>query len=121
MTKAVIIIFNIALIIYTGSNAQEKSQVYSTKFIPETVTFNGSDNPNECWESVACGITIKTGKNNSFFELDFSHTEKLKKLIGEAKVQIEVIYYNEIEVKTGAVGRVSKITFQNGVIYNEKE
>ncbi len=106
---------------YSNSKAQIITKVYSTKFQPETVGFNGSPDPNECWDSVAWGIKIKTENGYSFFNMGFNEIERLKPIIKNSKVQIEVNYYSEPLDGSGAVGSVLKITLKGEVIYHSQE
>jgi hypothetical protein len=120
VAKTFIISIIFIILVCKDTIAQKGTETYYTKFIPETVTYNGSDNPNECWESVDWGIRIKTDKCDSFFNMDYKNIERIKKQIGDAEVQIEVIYYDKTYDKSGAVGSILKITFANEVVYNKE-
>ena len=100
----------------SGLMGQHK-EVYSAKFESHSVTYNGSPNPNECWESVANGIIIKTEKEIGFFTMPNNVMESLKKKIGDAEVLIEVIYYEEPLEESGALGGVQKITLKGEVLF----
>ena len=95
--------------------AQSRTKTFTTKFIPNHVTYNGSDNPNECWESVAWGILIEEGENVYFFSMSYRDVEASKEKIGDAEVIIEVGFYDEPYSDSGEDGWVKKITL-NGVI-----
>ena len=108
------------MIALSEMKAQSGTKVFKSKFLPTEVTYNGSPNPNECWESVASGINIKVGKTVSFFSMAYQEIERLKEIIGNAEVQIEVIYYNEPEDGSGAKGEVKIITLNDKLIFENK-
>mgnify|MGYP001589733842 CR=1 FL=1 len=99
-----------------GQSVEVKTKVHTTKFLPRHVTYNGSPNPNECWESVAWGIEI----NNALFTLGYSVIDKLKVLIGDNEVEVKVVYYEEPIEGSGEIGRVVKLTLKGEIIYNEE-
>ena len=117
MFKVVLLFILFSVFSFTNAIAQIKTKVYTSKLQPESVTYNGSPNPNECLESVEWGITIKTEKASSFFLMEYEEIEKLKEKIGDAEVLIEVVYYNEPHDVSNAVGRVVKITLKDEVLY----
>lgn len=100
-----------------GQSVENKTGVYTTKFQPRHVTYNASDNPNECWEAVAWGIEIES---KGFFSLEYQAIEKLKVRIGDEEVQVEVIYYDEPIEGSYEVGLVTKITLKGEVIYKNR-
>jgi hypothetical protein len=120
MNKSIYIYLISFLITCEIAGAQIKTKSYTSKFLPESVTYNGSPNPNECWESVAWGIRIKTEKGKPFFSISYQAFENLKEKIGDKEVQIEVVYYNEPSDDSGAVGYVKKIIFKGEVIYKNE-
>jgi hypothetical protein len=120
MNKTNILLFVFFMFSLKSITAQINKKVYVTKFHPESVTYNGSPNPNECWESVAWGITIKIKKNNSFFLISYEAFEQLKEKIGESKVEIEVAFYDEPVDGSGAVGCVTKIVLDGKVLYENR-
>ncbi|HYG49526.1 MAG TPA: hypothetical protein VD905_01435 [Flavobacteriales bacterium] len=97
--------------------AQEKRATYATKFIPYHITYNGSDDPNECWESVAYGIVV----NREYFSLPFNALEELKTKMGDAEITVEVVYYEEPYENSGEVGSVLKITLDKQVLWVYKQ
>jgi len=117
MTKAFVIFIILIVFPWKSSTAQVNTKIYLSEFHPEPVTYNGSPNPNECWESVAWGIKIKTTKGSAFFLIGYQAFEKLKEIIGDAKVEIEVMYFDEPDFGSGAVGCVSKIVSDGKVLF----
>jgi hypothetical protein len=111
-----------AILLFTficfGASAQEKKEIFTTKFKPQTITYNGSPNPNECWESVAHGIEIWSGKAGGFFTMPRGKMDELKTIIDTNEVIIEVVYYEEPYDDSGEDGSVLKITMNGKVIYN---
>jgi hypothetical protein len=106
----------------TGMSAlgQEKTITYKTKFEPESVTYNGSPNPNECWEAVDHGIRIKTSEGEPFFTMPSQDVQRLKERIKDAEVVVEVFYYPVLERAqngSGASGSVVKVTQGNEVLF----
>ena len=100
-----------------GQSISEKTYVCSTKLNPHSVTYNGSNNPNECWESVAWGIEIETEKVKGFFSLEYRVIEKLKPIIGDQEIEVEVSYYDELFESSGEIGNVVKIKLKGDIIY----
>jgi hypothetical protein len=117
MYKEFFLIVIIIIYIGTTSNAQTRTNVYSTKFIPESVTYNGSDDPNECWESVDYGIIIKVENSSLFFNMEYRDLEILKEKIGDTEVQVEVIYYDEPTSGSYSVGKVVKVSLNEEIIF----
>jgi len=115
------ILWSAIFFFFAWSNAigQQKTEV-SSKFVPKTVTYNASPNPNECWEAVDWGINIDTKIVRGFFNLPNKAVKTLKEKIGDDEVLIEVIYYEEPVEGSRAIGSVSKITFKGEVIYENK-
>ena len=109
----------IVFILYSAVSAksQEKTRVYTSKFIPESITYNGSPDPNECWESVDWGVKIKTKKTSIFVLMPYQDIEKLKTEIGDQEVKIKVDFFEEPESGSGAVGIVEEIILGDKVIY----
>ena len=100
---------------------QTKAQgtnICSTRFVPHQVTYNGSLNLNECWESVANGILIETKEVKGFFSLPNKVVDELERKIGDAKVFVEVLYYDEPEEGSGLTGQVKKITLKGEVLFD---
>jgi len=120
MTKSLIMFSFLMFFTWKSSTAQENTKIYLSEFHPESVTYNGSPNPNECWESVAWGIKIKTEKGSAFFLIGYQAFEELKEKIGDAKVEIEVMYLGEPDFGNGAVGFVTKIVSDGKVLYENK-
>lgn len=100
-----------------GQTVTEKIYICSTKFNPHSVTYNGSDNPNECWESVAWGILIDTDKVKGFFSLGYQEIEKLKTIIGDNEIEVQVAYYDEWLESSGEIGHVKSIKMSGEIIY----
>lgn len=111
------IFFFLILFIVSGGFAQNGVKIYTTQFVPETITYNGSPNPNECWESVATGILIKDGASVFFFSIPEKEIEKLKQKIRKGEIIVECIFYEEPYENSGEAGVVLKITFNGEVIY----
>ncbi len=120
MPKALIFLLLFSFFGSVNLAAQKEMKIYSSKFIPQEITYNASPNPNECWEAVAWGIEIKVEKGTQFFSMSYRDIDSLKKIIGDAEVQIEVIYYSEMEEGSGAVGEVVKITLGDVVVYKRE-
>ncbi|MBK9191389.1 MAG: hypothetical protein IPM77_07670 [Crocinitomicaceae bacterium] len=57
-----------------------KSQTaqYKVIYTPQHITYNGSDNPNECWESVEWGLEVVHQDSILFFNLPFSVYKELE-------------------------------------------
>ena len=120
MTKIIrVSLIFIFLVAITGK-AQKNSEVFTTKFVLGFVTYNGSPNPNECWEAVERGIKIKTEKTTYFFTVPNTDINKLKEKIGDSEVEITVNYFNEPLNDSEAMGCVSKITLKGEVIFENK-
>ena len=85
------------------------------------VTYNGSENPNECKESVADGLIIKTEFGTQFFQLPFVDSETLKKDATKLIYYIEVKFYgtDKTDAIDGslAVGSVVKVADNFKVIF----
>ncbi|MBI3134025.1 MAG: hypothetical protein HYZ14_05050 [Bacteroidetes bacterium] len=90
---------------------------YQTLFIPQTVTYNGSPDPNECWESVDQGILVQVGEQQLFFLLPAGVFERLKNQLVNQQVLVEVVYFDERTDESGASGSVLKITHQGVVVF----
>lgn len=105
-------------ITFAHVNAQEEVTVCTTKFVPQTYTYNSSPDPNECWESVSHGIIIKTDKVRGFFSIPYLKLEELKKVIGTNEVVVEVIYFDEYDRESGESGNVLKITMNGKLIFD---
>ncbi len=118
--RALILLSALLSMAMTTSPAQGKVTIFSSKFLPESVTYNGSPNPNECWESVAWGVRIISGRASSFFTMDYKDVEKTKEKAGDSEVLIEVAFYDEPLDGSGAEGRVIKIVLKGEVIYESK-
>ncbi len=103
------------LILSCAVNAQ--SVEFKTVFQPQTITYNGSDNPNECWESVDHGIMININGYNQFFILPARVCEILKTKLADQEVLIEVIYFDEPTTGSHALGNVTKITFNGEIVF----
>jgi len=103
------------LILSGAVNAQPSE--FKTVFRPQTITYNGSDNPNECWESVDHGIMININGYNQFFLLPARAYKILKTKLAEQEVLIEVIYFDEPTTESYAFGNVTKITFNGEVVF----
>lgn len=118
MPKQIILLFAVLLVTFSKLMAQTGIKTYTTEFTPHSVTYNASDNPNECLESVAWGILIKDKKNTFFFSLPFSDLENLKTMIGNNEVIVEVIFYEERAHDSDEDGNVTKITLNGTIIFD---
>ncbi|MBK9590626.1 MAG: hypothetical protein IPO32_03665 [Crocinitomicaceae bacterium] len=105
------------LILSCAVNAQPIE--FKTVFQPETITYNGSDNPNECWESVDQGVLINVAGHNRFFLLPAQGYELLKNKLANQEVLIEVIYFDEPTQDSHASGNVTKITFNGEIVFTQ--
>src|SRR5688572_8726003 len=106
----------ISLFILTISSYSQTAQ-YKTVFKPETITYNGSDNPNECMESVEQGILIVVDGTTYFFAMHPGGFESLCEQLKGQEVVVDVIYYEESDYGSGADGAVQKITWNGVVVY----
>lgn len=111
-----VILFTL-LILLGSANAQPTE--FKTLFRPQLITYNGSDNPNECWESVDCGILINIGGYDHFFLLPTALYESLKNKLTNQEVVIEVIYFDEPTEDSYAFGNVTKITWKGETIFTQ--
>lgn len=109
--------FAFLLLTVSNTKAQTGCHAFTSTFIVHSVTYNGSDNPNECWESVAWGILIEDGKNTYFFSMPYQELMALKEKIGDAEVLVEVRFYQESDSDTGEDGGVKKITMNGEVLF----
>lgn len=119
MYKFISTLFLFSFFAATSLSAQKENKVFTTKFTPYVVTYNGSPNPHECWESVEWGIEIKVDKSSQFFVMDNKQMDSLKIIIGDSDVQIEVMFYDKPDRDTGALGEVVKISLNGTVIWKE--
>jgi hypothetical protein len=103
------------LILSCGVNAQPIE--FKTVFQPQTITYNGSDNRNECWESVDHGVLINVAGYNRFFLLPARNYELLKNKLTNQEVFIEVIYFDEPTQDSHASGNVIKIIFNGEIVF----
>ena len=112
------ILFCILLVVSLISFSQENIQTYKTKFELAQVTYNGSDNPNECWESVAWGIFVKQekGKGKWFFGMPYEPLIELEKKVGDAEMEVEIIFHEPYD-DSGEQGDVISIRLNGEVIY----
>lgn len=108
------------LFVSTQAMAQKNTKVYTTKYIPSSVTYNASPDKKECWKARAEGLEIETGSGSSFFDFNNSKDEKLKEKIGTQDVKIEVSIYDKPN-EYNAEGHVLKITLNGEVIYPAKK
>src|SRR5690349_5659870 len=102
-----------ASLAWIDSVGQNKTMTFQTRFEPHTVTYNGSDKPGECVESVDSGVLIKTDEGETFFTMPSKEVMRLKEKIQDAEVLIEVMYYSVLERAdggSGARGNVTKVT-----------
>lgn len=106
----------ITLFILTICSYSQTAQ-YKTVFNPETVTYNGSDNPNECWESVEQGILIEVDGITYFFTMYARGFESLCEQLKGQEVVVDVIHSEESDYGSGADGSVQKITLNGVVVY----
>ena len=119
MTKYFITTLLFTCLIYSNTKSQEKN-VCKTKFNPRSIAYNASPDPNECWESVAYGIQIKTKQVNGFFTLPVALLETLKQKIQESEITIVVSYYEEPIEGSGEVGVVDRIWLNESLIYQNE-
>jgi hypothetical protein len=105
------------LILSCSLNAQPSE--FKTVFQPQTITYNGSDNPNECWESVEQGILIDINGYDHFFLLPASEYEILKTRLTNQEVLVEVIYFDEPTEDSHAYGNVIKISYNGEVVFKQ--
>ena len=101
---------------FSNLNAQS-STTFTTKFITHSVTYNGSDNPSQCWEAVASGIVIEDGTKTYFFSIPVHQIGELKKQIGDLEVIVEVGFYAEPAYDSNENGWVKKITLNGKIIF----
>jgi len=94
--------------------------LFKTKFVPHEVTYNGSPNPNECWESVDSGILVESSGSTFFLLLPASDFERLRQMLTTEEIVVEAILDEESSSDSGARGGVVKITLNGVVIFPEK-
>lgn len=116
-----ILLISFLALAHVQVNAQEKATVCTTKFVPQTYTYNASPNPNECWEAVSHGILIKADKVGGFFSIPYLKLQELKKVIDTNEVVVEVVYFEEHSYDSGEDGNVLKITLNGTVIYDARK
>jgi len=118
MIKKLFLLFIFSGFLFSNLNAQS-STTFTTKFIPHSVTYNGSDKPSQCWESVAWGILIEDGERTYFFSLPSQDLESLKETIGDQEITVEVIFYEEYDAESGEDGNVVLITLNGVVVFDQ--
>lgn len=114
MKQVTVLLF---VIISFNAFSQAKKRTFKTKFELAHVTYNGSDNPNECWESVAWGIYINDGGVKLFFGMPYKPLHELKDKVGDAEMEVEVIFHGEPYLDSGEDGDVMCIKLNGVVIY----
>ncbi|HLP12243.1 MAG TPA: hypothetical protein VK177_09965 [Flavobacteriales bacterium] len=114
------ILASILIVFALNAFAQTKRQIFKTKFELAHVTYNGSDNPNECWESVAWGIYINDGGGKLFFGMPYKPLHELKDKVGDAEMEVEVIFHEEPYLDSGEDGDVTCIKLNGVVIYKRE-
>src|SRR5688572_702357 len=115
-----VLIFAFISLVWMEVYSQKAAATYKTKFEPALVTYNASDNPNQCWEAVEHGIRIKADKGKLFFEMPHLRISGLKEKIKDAEVVVEVVFYSKEELqgrKGEARGFVRKIVMGEETIY----
>ena len=112
-----LLFFAFLLLSVSNTKAQTGCHAFTSNFVVHSVTYNGSDDPNECWESVAWGILIEDGKNTYFFSMPYQELMALKEKIGDAEVIIDIRFYQEPDAQTGEDGGVKKITMNGEVLF----
>jgi hypothetical protein len=112
-------IFLLFLLSSFAGFAQERTKTYVSVFVPYSVTYNGSDNPNECWESVSHGVLINDGKAQHFFYLPFEVIEPIQLQAGNNELIFEVVFSDEPRDNSGLDGSVVRITQNGAVLYGD--
>lgn len=107
------------LFLLTSAYAQVETKTYTSVFVPYSVTYNGSDNPNECWESVAQGVLIKEGTTQHFFYLPYGVMDSLQQTAGTSELIFEVVFYEPLDA-SGLDGSVIRITQNGTVLYSDR-
>lgn len=109
-----VILFSLLIL---NLNVRAQTAEFKTIFHPQTITYNGSDNPSECWESVDQGVLINIGVSKRFFLLPAKQFESLKVKLTNQEVLIEVIYFDEPTKDSFAYGNVIKITWNGEIVF----
>jgi hypothetical protein len=120
MYHTIIAIYFFTFLLHSNLFAQEDKKTFHSPFTVHSVTYNGSDSPNECWESVEWGITIRELSYNLFFSMNNEDLENLRNKIKDHQVQIDVVYYDEPINGSGALGFVTKVTLDGEVIFGQE-
>jgi hypothetical protein len=107
------------LIVFSPSDLLSQKVTYTTPCVPHSVTYNGSDNPNECWESVDFGLLIEADGTKYFFSLSYDIYAKMKKELKDQEITVEVIFYEEPWYDSGSAGNVTKITHNGTVVFSQ--
>jgi hypothetical protein len=97
----------------SSSFAQEKQVRFITKFESYNVTYNASDNPNQCWEAASWGLVI----NKLHFSLPYKMLEELKQKAGTSEMEVEVVYFDEPLDGSGDAGNVVSVKLNNEVVF----
>lgn len=101
--------------------AQSDSVTIRSTLHAHSVTYNGSEDPNECMESVAWGVILPCKNSQAFFLLDYQVLQELKqKISAEEIVQFEVAYFSERLRESHAIGAVLRVRRGNEVLFEEK-
>jgi hypothetical protein len=109
-----VILFSLLIL---NLNVSAQTAEFKTIFHPQTITYNGSDNPSECWESVDQGVLINIGASKRFFLLPANQFESLKAKLTNEEVWIEVIYFDEPTDDSYAFGNVTKIIWKGEIVF----
>lgn len=119
MKKAGFILFILMLLSQRATSQQEFITIETT-FISESVTYNGSDNPNECMESVDTGIRVPAKKGTLFLLIPSPEFEMLKDKYEGKTVTIIYGLFSQSMKQSGAAGWVEKIIFEGEIIFQAR-
>lgn len=101
------------------SDGMAQEEVYTTCYEPYSITYNSSDRPGVCMESVDFGVLVYVGSRRLFFTLPAKTYFELLPLVSDQDVRLEVIYYDALSSGIMAAGSVVKITFRDTVVFSQ--
>ncbi|MBK8926212.1 MAG: hypothetical protein IPM74_09935 [Crocinitomicaceae bacterium] len=116
MQKSGFILFTLIILNQSVISQQELITI-ETLFRSESITYNGSDNPNECMEAVDTGIRIPAKKGTLFLLIPAREFEILKNKYEGKTVTITYGLFSESIGQSGAAGWVESITFEGEIIF----
>lgn len=109
------------LIMGSVASQDHDGVILQSTLLPHSVTYNGSDDPNECWESVDWGVLLPHKKRKGFFLMGDRDLERLRqKVSSEEILEFEVTCFAESLTGSGAIGAVLRVRRGNEVLFEEK-